>query len=101
MKDQDSDKESRMKIRLILGPMDSEGKSIVFVTNLNHKKIDSREEVIDLYTKRWGVETLYNRVKNLLYSETFHARSYNGVVQVIFANLLALSLAAVAVDAVV
>lgn len=99
--DKESGCEKKMKLRLILGPEDSEGKPIVFVTNLIDKKRYKRAELIELYRKRWGVETLYNRVKNLFRLEQFHARSYNGIMQEIFANLLALSLAAVAVSAVV
>lgn len=91
----------KMRVRLILGPIDSEGKPIVFITNLTNKKRYSREEIIELYEKRWAVETLYNRVKNLLNLEKFHAKTYNGIMQEIFANLFALSLTAMAVDAVV
>ena len=93
--------ERRMKIRLILGPVDSEGKPIVFVTNLIAKDQYPRSEIIELYKKRWACETLYNRVKNLLNLESFHAKTYNGVMQEIFANLLILSLAAVAITSVV
>ena len=98
------DEESRVEItlplRLIRGPEDSEGKPIVFVTNLLERKIYSRNDILSLYQKRWSVETLYGRVKNLLSLEKFHSRSYNGVMQEIFANLLILSLTAVAVTAV-
>lgn len=90
-----------MQLRLILGPTDSEGKSIVFVTNLIHRASYPRREILSLYQKRWNCETLYNRVKNLLCMEKFHARSYNGIMQEIFANLLCLSLTAAAVAAVI
>jgi len=99
--DKESGRKLKMKLRLILGPIDSEGKPIVFVTNLTNKTRYKRIDIILLYRKRWGVETLYNRVKNLLCLEKFHAKSYNGIMQEIFANLLAISLTAVAVSAVV
>lgn len=99
--DKESGRKKKMDLRLILGPTDSEGKPIVFVTNLIDKRRYNRTDIIELYKMRWGSETLYNRVKNLLCLEKFHARSYNGIMQEIFANLLALSLAAVAVTAVV
>jgi hypothetical protein len=99
--DKASSRKLKMKLRLILGPIDSEGKPIVFVTNLINKTKYRRIDIILLYRRRWGAETLYNRVKNLLCLEKFHAKSYNGIMQEIFANLLALSLAAVAVGAVV
>ena len=101
LKDKASGKERSMKLRLILGPIDSEGKPIVFVTNLVDKKHYRRSEIIDLYQKRWTCETLFGRVKTLLQLEKFHAQTYNGVMQEIFANLLCLSLAAAAVTAVV
>jgi hypothetical protein len=97
----ESGREIKMDLRLILGPIDSESKPIVFVTNLIDKTKYRRINIIQLYRKRWGVETLYNRVKNLLCLEKFHAKNYNGIMQEIFSNLLALSLAAVAVSAVV
>ena len=99
--DKTSDREEKMELRLVKGPIDSEGKPIVFVTNLIDKSKYKRNAIIELYRKRWGVETLYNRVKNLLCLEQFHARTYNGIMQEVFANLLALSLAAIAVNAVV
>lgn len=99
--DQESEIKVSLKLRLILGPTDSEGKPMVFVTNLLNQKLYSRQEILSLYQKRWSVETLYGRVKNLLNLEKFHARTYNGVMQEIFANLLILSLTAIAVTAVV
>jgi hypothetical protein len=84
-------------VRLIQGPIDSDGKRIVLVTSLLDKKTYSVGAIRELYRKRWGIETAYDRIKNLLYIEKFHARSYNGVMQEIFANLLVMSLSA-AVD---
>jgi hypothetical protein len=81
-------------VRLIEGPLDSEGKRIVFVTSLLDKKKYSVGAIRELYRRRWGIETAYDRVKNLLYLEKFHARSYNCVMQEIFANLLVMSLSA-------
>lgn len=92
---------TEIKHRLILGTSDNEGKPIVFVTNLLDRKSYRRSAILDPYRKRWSVETLYGRVKHLLNLEKFHARSYNGVMQEIFANLLILSLTAAAVSAVV
>jgi hypothetical protein len=99
--DPESGEKVALHLRLIRGPEDSEGKPIVFVTNLLGQKRYPRREIIALYRRRWTVETHYGRVKNLLCLENFHARSYNGVMQEIFANLLILSLTALAVTAVV
>jgi hypothetical protein len=93
--------EAVIRIRLIRGPDDADGKPIVFATNLLDQNRYPRREIIGLYRKRWSVETHYGRVKHLLCLEKFHARSYNGVLQEVFANLLILSLTALAVTAVV
>lgn len=101
VKDDETGEPVSLTLRLIRGPDDSEGKPIVFVTNLIDRKLYKRGAILDLYRMRWSVETLYGRAKNLLCLEKFHARSYNGVMQEIFANLLILSLTATAVTAVV
>ena len=90
-----------IQVRLLRGPKDSEHKPIVILTNLLDRKRYGRKSLLRLYRKRWGVETLFNRVKNLIQLERFHARTYNGIMQEIFANLLILSLAATAVSAVI
>ena len=92
-------KAHKMKVRLILGPEDSEGKPIVFVTNLLNPNRYTRDDIISLYCKRWKIEPLYGRVKNLLNIEKFPARSHNGVLQEIFSNFLVLSLTAAALVA--
>lgn len=100
VRDEDGE-EHTIALRLILGPMDSEGKRIVFATNLPDDKCYKRKAIIKLYRSRWAVETMYGRMKNLLCLEKFHAQTYNGVMQEIYANLLVLSLAAATVAAVV
>lgn len=83
-----------IKLRLVRGPFDSEGKRIVFATNLLDEKLYSHKSILKLYRRRWGVETMYARSKNLLKLEQFHSRNYNGVMQEIFANLIIISLTA-------
>ena len=83
-----------IQIRLLRGPQDSEGKRIVLATNLIDVKTYSRQSLLKLYRKRWTVETMYGRVKNLLKLESFHAKNVNGVMQEIYANLLVISLTA-------
>lgn len=85
-----------MKVRLIRGPRDSEGKPIVLVTNLLDRRKYSSGSLLKLYRKRWSVETFYGRIKRMLNFERFHSKTYNGVMQEIFAHLLVLSLAALA-----
>ena len=93
-KDSDGE-EIHLWIRLIKGPIDSEGKRIVFVTNLLDEEIYSTAAIRELYRERWTIETAYGRIKNLLCLEKFHAKNYNGVMQEIFANLLMMSLTAI------
>jgi hypothetical protein len=81
-------------VRLVRGPKDSEGKRIVFVTNLLDEKIYTVQAIRALYKERWSIETMYGRVKNILKLEKFHARSFNGIMQEIYANLLIISLTA-------
>lgn len=81
-------------IRLVRGPKDSEGKRIVFVTNLLDETEYSVQSIRALYQERWSIETMYGRVKNILHLEKFHARSFNGIMQEIYANLLVISLTA-------
>lgn len=81
-------------IRLVRGPKDSDGKRIVFATNLLDEDVYSVEAIRALYRERWAIETTYGRIKNLLKLEKFHARSLNGIMQEIYANLLTISLTA-------
>ncbi len=91
--DEATGKEDKFPIRFIRGPKDSEGKPIVFTTKLIGERY-TRRSLLKLYLERWTVETLYGWVKTRLNVEHFHARSYNGVMQEIFANLLVISMTA-------
>lgn len=86
--------EMEIRIRLIRGPKDNEGKRIILATNFTDSKRYSRHSLLKLYRSRWAVETMYGRVKNLLKLESFHSKSVNGVMQEIYANLLVISLTA-------
>lgn len=88
---------TELRIRLLRGPEDREGNPVILATNLNDRARYGRKSLVKLYGKRWEIETLYGRVKNLLCLEKFHAKSANGVLQEIFANLLVLSLTALVV----
>ena len=69
--------ETSFLIRLVRGPKDSEKKPIVFATSLLDEEIHSTQSIRELYRSRWAIETMYNRMKNLLQIEKFHARSWN------------------------
>lgn len=51
-------------------------------------------EIKKIYLRRWKVETMYYRVKEVLKLEKFHAKTVNGMLQEIWANLVVLSLTA-------
>ena len=85
--------EIALLLRLIKGPKDSNGHPIVFVTNLLDKGSYSRLSIISLYRKRWGIETMYGHLKQSIHIEKFHSKTYNGVMQEIYAHLLVISLA--------
>lgn len=94
VKDDDGE-EVLLWIRLVRGPRDSEGKRIVFATTLLDEEKYSVASIRELYRRRWGAETAYARVKGHLALERIRAKSFNGVMQEVFANLLVMSLAAI------
>ena len=81
-------------LRLVRGPKDSEGKRIVFATSLLDEDKYSSASIRELYRRRWSIETMYGRIKNVLHIGRFHARSLNGIMQEIYAHLLVISLTA-------
>lgn len=62
-----------------------DGKLSVLLTNLLDTNAYSRQDIIDLYFKRWDIETYYRDEKESLQIETFHSRTVNGVLQELFA----------------
>lgn len=77
-----------------------EGTLSVLLSNLFDKTTFTRADIIQLYFRRWRVETHYRDEKTSLDITTFHSRSVNGVKQELFAVLImaviARTLAAVA-----
>ena len=82
------------RIRLIRGRKLKDGSVLVVGTNLYCPKKYPPQDILQLYAKRWNVETMYARVKTLFSIEEFHAKSPNGILQEVFSNLLVLSLTA-------
>ena len=87
-------KDAKLKVRLIRGQVDREGSPIILVTNLLGRSAYAPQETYKLYLERWKIETMYYRVKELLRLEVFHAKTVNGILQEIWANLVLLSLTA-------
>jgi len=64
------------------------GKIAVYLTDLLDSATFSREEIANLYRRRWEVETHYRDEKVHLAIETFHTRSVNGIHQELFAVVI-------------
>ncbi len=80
-------------VRLIKRGRDRKGLPIIVATNLIASNY-SKREIFELYLRRWKIETMYLRVKNLFALERFYSKSINGVMQEIWANLFILGLTA-------
>ncbi len=63
--------EKPITVRLIRGAKDENGDRAVFATNLMDKKLYSRNDLLKLYFDRWGIETLFNRLKHPLIFKNF------------------------------
>lgn len=63
------------------------GKDKVVVTNLDNKDFNT-EEIAYLYSLRWGVETVYDDLKNKLEIENFTGTKANIIMQDVFATVL-------------
>jgi len=83
-----------IKVRLIRSGLDRKMRPIVLATSLLDQKKYSRKELIALYLKRWGIETIFYQMKNLLKLENFHSKNFNGVLQELWANFLYMGLVA-------
>lgn len=64
-----------------------DGKLSVLLTNLFGSKRFSKEEIINLYFRRWDIETYYRDEKETFHIETFHSMSANGIRQELFASV--------------
>jgi hypothetical protein len=65
---------------------------LVIMTTLMDEKQFDREEILKLYTARWGIETCFREVKCAFSIEQFHARSILGIEQEIAAVLVWIAL---------
>ena len=81
------DKIKPLKLRLIR--LESPGGPIsVLITNLLNRKTYPKDEIIDLYYKRWEIESFYRDEKVTLEVERFHAKTCNGIKQELYATLI-------------
>lgn len=82
-----------LKLRLIKSPSKRQT-PLILVTSMTDMHLYPREEVIELYKKRWEVETLYCRIKQNFKLQKWHTKTAAGVRREIMAGLLALSIVA-------
>jgi hypothetical protein len=83
LKDKISNKAIKLRVIKLKSP---DGTLSVLLTNLFGEKRFTREEIINLYFRRWAVETYYRDEKETLRIETFHSTSSNGIRQELFAS---------------
>jgi Transposase DDE domain len=65
-----------------------EGKVSVLLTNLLNKSEFPREEIIELYFRRWAIEDHYRTEKVVLEIEKFHGKTPNSIRQELFAVVI-------------
>lgn len=65
-----------------------DGTLSVLFTNLLDMKHFSRKEIIELYFRRWEIESYYRDEKIFIDVDTFHSRTVNGILQELFAALI-------------
>lgn len=73
-------KDKRIRVRLVKVKLD-DGEIEVLITSLLDEKKYPTKIFKDLYFKRWGVETLYDELKNKIKLENFSGYSYNSIMQ--------------------
>ena len=76
-----------IKIRVIL-LQHPDGTVSVLLTNLRNRALYPRQDMIDLYFRRWTLESYYKDEKVTLHIETFHSRTPNGIRQELFAAMI-------------
>ena len=63
---------------------DPEGNETVLLTSLLDMQAFPRQEIVDLYYKRWEVEVYYREEKVVQDIQRFHSRTLNGIQQELF-----------------
>ncbi len=65
-----------------------DGKISVLFTSLLDKKQFACKEIIELYFRRWELESYYRHEKIFIDIDTFHSRTVNGIRQELFAAVI-------------
>jgi len=80
-------KKKAIKLRIIR-LVSPDGTISVLLTNLFNKALFPRHEIINLYFRRWEVESYYRDEKIVLDVETFHGKSCNSIRQELLASAI-------------
>lgn len=75
-----------LRVRLVKVVLNS-GEIEVLATSLLDQEKYPKRDFKDLYSKRWGIETLYDRVKNRLSLENFSGKSVEAVKQDFYSTI--------------
>lgn len=93
------DKKRTVQVRLIRRPAPrgrplkhQKRDTMVILTTLLPKHGFEAKDIIDLYGKRWGIETLFREMKEAFGIERFHARTTDGIQQEIATVLMWIAL---------
>ena len=60
----------------------------MLLTNLLNQKAFPKEQIVDLYFRRWAIEGHYRNEKAMLGIEQFHGKTSNSIRQELFATLI-------------
>ena len=84
-------KTTTLYLRLVKIPLKT-GETEVLITNLYSSECFSRQDLSEVYTLRWGIETCFGVLKNQLQIESFSGTRQVCVEQDFFANLFVYNL---------
>ncbi len=79
--------EISIKVRAIKHVM-NDGTIELLITNLFDQTVYPRDEIIDLYFRRWIIEGGYRDEKVSMEIEKFHSKTVNGVMQELYAVMI-------------
>ena len=85
LKDRKNCKSIKLRVVRLISP---DGVLSVLLTNLYEKKKFQRKEIIDLYFRRWEIESYYRDEKIIMEVERFHSKTVNGILQELYASMI-------------
>jgi len=88
---------NQIKVRLVRVILDN-GTVEVLVTSLLDEELYPSSEFKDLYWKRWGIETFFDRIKNRLELQHFTGKTVESVMQDFFATIFISGLESILTD---